>query len=125
MIHNYCRLVKKHSMKDYSQYVRRAILLVDSQLAEELSLSKIAAALDVNSSYLSSLFKKETGSTITAYITKRRMEQAGNLLRNTSMQVQDVATYCGIPDANYFSKLFKKNMGMSPLEYRSQPMIAL
>ena len=125
MIRNYCRLVKKHSMKDYSNYVRRAILLIDSQLTEELCLSRISAVLEVNSSYLSTLFKKETGSTITAYITKRRMEQAKNLLRNTGMQVQNVAIYCGIPDANYFSKLFRKETGFSPLEYRNLPRIDL
>lgn len=121
MIHNYCRLVKKHSAKDYSPPVRRAILLIDSQLSGELSLKHIAAVLEINHSYLSNIFKKETGSTITAFITKRRMEQAGNLLRNTSMQVQDVAIYCGISDANYFSKLFKKEIGFSPIEYRNLP----
>jgi len=121
MIHNYCRLVKKHSAKDYSPPVRRAILLIDSQLSGELSLKHIAAVLGINPSYLSNIFKKETGSTITAFITKRRMEQAGNLLRNTNMQVQDVAIYCGIPDANYFSKLFKKEIGFSPIEYRNLP----
>lgn len=125
MIHNYCRLVKKYSTRDYSPLIRRAIILIDSQLSEELGLKHIASALETNPSYLSNLFKKETGSTITAYITKRRMEQAGNLLRNTAMQVQNVATYCGIPDANYFSKLFKKHTGMNPMEYRSQPPIDL
>ena len=52
MINDYCRLVRKYTMKDYSQHVRHAILLIDSQLTHELSLSHIASALDLNPSYL-------------------------------------------------------------------------
>ena len=121
MINDYCRLVRKYSMKDYSQHVRHAILLVDSQLTNELSLRHIASALELNPSYLSGIFKKETGQTITDFISHRRVEQASKLLRTTSMQIQDVAMYCGIPDANYFSKVFKKYTGKSPAEYRSLP----
>lgn len=120
MIHNYCRLVKKHSMKDYSQHVRHAIMLIDSQITKELSLRQIAAALELNPSYLSSLFRKETGHTLTEFVCMRRMEEGAKLLRNTSMQIQDVAVYSGITDANYFSKLFKKHMGSTPAEYRNQ-----
>lgn len=125
MIHTYCRLVKKHSMKDYSSTVRRAILLIDSQLAGELNLRYIASVLDINASYLSTVFKKETGHTLTDFICSRRVEQAANLLRNTAMQIQDVAIYCGIPDANYFSKVFKKYKGSTPAEYRKLPKTML
>lgn len=125
MIHGYCRLVKKYSMKDYSQHVRHAIMLIDSQLTKELSLRQIAAALELNPSYLSNLFKKETGRTITEFVCMRRMDEAANLLRNTNMQIQDVAVYSGIPDANYFTKLFKKHMGCTPAEYRNQPRMQL
>ena len=100
-------------------------MLIDSQLSGELSLRHIAAALEQNPSYLSNLFKKETGRTITDFISQRRVEQASNLLRTTAMQVQDVAICCGIPDANYFSKVFKKYTGMSPAEYRSLPRAKL
>ena len=124
MINDYCRLVRKYTMKDYSQHVRHAILLIDSQLTHELSLSHIASALDLNPSYLSGIFKKETGHTITEFISLRRVEQAKNLLRTSSMQIQDVAMYCGITDANYFSKVFRKYAGVSPAEYRARPNTA-
>jgi len=121
MIGDYCRLVRNYTMKDYSQHVRHAILLIDSQLTNELSLRHIASALELNPSYLSAIFKKETGRTITDFISGRRVEQAMELLRTSSMQIQDVAMYCGIPDANYFTKVFKKYTGKSPAEYRARP----
>ena len=74
--------------------------------------------LNVNASYLSKLFKKETGITLTEYVAKKRIEQAAFLLTSTNLQIQTVAQNCGIYDVNYFTKLFKKHTGKTPKEYR-------
>jgi YesN/AraC family two-component response regulator len=84
----------------------------------DLRLEELAKKLNVNGSYLSSLFKKEMGQTLTDYITAKRMTLAMKLLGTTQMQIQMVAQSCGILDVNYFTKKFKKATGRTPKEYR-------
>ena len=122
MIDKYCALVKKHSMKNYSPLVQKVITLVDFDITSDLSLSRQAEMLNVNASYLSKLFKKETGITLTEYVAKKRIEQAAFLLTSTNLQIQTVAQNCGIYDVNYFTKLFKKHTGKTPKEYRESTL---
>ena len=118
MFYTYCRAVRKHSAKKYSMPVQRAIALINADLSENLTLSSLAKPQNLSTGYLSSLFKKETGKTITEYILDERMKLAMNLLSTTSLQIQAVALHCGIMDVQYFSKLFKKHTGKTPKEYR-------
>lgn len=120
MLHKYCLLVRNHSMKNYSLLVQKVITQVDSDLTGDLSLNSIAAGLNVNASYLSGLFKKETGATLTDYVNRKRMEHALLLLNSSTLQIQTIAQYCGIPDVNYFTKLFKKYYKKTPKEYRQK-----
>ena len=119
MIRSYCRLVKKHSMQNYSSLIQRTITYIDADISGDLRLKALAEAQGVNASYLSTLFKKETGETITDHVNKKRMERAAHLLQSTKLQIQSVAQHCGISDVNYFSKLFKKHLGLTPREFRS------
>lgn len=118
MVHKYCLLVKNHSMKGYSPLIQRILTRIDSDLTADLSLKTQAELLNVNPSYLSNLFKKETGSTLTDYVNRKRIEYSIFLLNSTSMQIQAVAQYCGISDVNYFTKIFKKQIGKTPTKYR-------
>lgn len=119
MVKGYCLLVKEHSMRGYSQAVKEIILNVDLDLTADLSLKKLAELLNLNPSYLSALFRRETGLTLTEFVTKKRMNFAETLLGTTQLQVQTVAQQCGIMDVNYFTKAFKKHTGFTPTEYRA------
>lgn len=118
MVRKYCRLVNKHSQKGYSLLVQKIITRIDTDLTADLSLKESARLLNVNPSYLSNLFKKETGVTLTDYVNQKRVERAKQLLHTTNMQIQAVAQSCGILDVNYFTKMFKKYSGKTPNEYR-------
>ena len=118
MFRSYCRLVRTHSMKDYSPLIQKVITLIDSDLSANLTLSSIADEQNVSSGYLCALFKKETGSTVTEFIRDRRIKHASYLLRTTHLQIQTIALHCGIMDVQYFSKIFKKQTGKTPKEYR-------
>ena len=118
MIRKYCLLVKNHSLKGYSLLIRQVITHIDFDLTADLSLKAQAQLLNVNPSYLSTLFKKETGVTLTEYVNRRRMDHALLLLNSTGMQIQLIAQHCGIPDVNYFTKTFKKMVGQTPKKYR-------
>lgn len=118
MVISYSLLVKEHSAKNYTTPVQKVITIIDSDLMADLSLKRLSSILNINPSYLSSLFKKETGVTLTEYVNKKRVESAAFLLKTTTLQVQTIAQHCGIFDVNYFTKTFKKYMGKTPKEYR-------
>ena len=101
-----------------SPLVRKVITDVDTDLKEPLTLQYFSEKLGVNGSYLSNLFRREPGKTITQYVTDQRLKHAENLLRYTNKPVRSVAVEVGIGDAQYFSRLFRKKTGMKPTEYR-------
>ena len=122
MFQSYCRLVRKHSIKKYTQVVQKTILIIDGDLSADLSPKLLAKSQGVTLGYLSTVFKKETGKTISEYVRTRRMEYAEHLLKTTNLQIQTIALHCGIMDAQYFSKQFKKERGVTPFEYRRKPI---
>lgn len=120
MFKGYSKLVKNHNTRNYSKIVQNAIVYIESNLDSDLGLSQLAKLNNVNSSYLSTLFKTETQMTITEFIAKKRIELAKHLLEDSHIQIQTVAQKCGIFDLQYFSKVFKKYTGMTPRQYREE-----
>ncbi len=118
MFRSYCRLVRKHAMGKFSLLVQKVILLIDSDLSADLTLHTLAEHQKVSSGYLATVFKRETGKTVSEYIREKRIRHAAYLLATTHLQVQTVALHCGIVDVQYFSKIFKRQMGKTPKEYR-------
>ncbi len=120
MILGYCRLVRKYTLHRYSAPVQKAVAYIEAEPARDLHLQHLAATLNLSAGYLSTLFHREMGKTVTEYVTHVRMNTAANLLRSTQLQVQTVAQHCGIGDVNYFSKVFKKHFGTMPRQYRQE-----
>ena len=120
MIRRFCKLVKNHSLSRYSYYVGQTITIVQYDLTADLRLKTIADKLNVNSSYLSNLFHREYGCTLTEFVNRQRIDHSLTLLRMTDKTVQQIAGECGIHDVNYFIKLFKKHTGFTPNAYRKQ-----
>lgn len=118
MIQKYCALVNKHALRNYSLPVQKVITRIDFDLAADLSLKATAQYLNVNASYLSNLFKTETGYTLTDYVNMKRMDHAAYLLANTHTPVSTIAQTCGILDDNYFTKLFKRYHQKTPTQFR-------
>lgn len=118
MIRSYCNLVEKLNMSSYSEPVRQILVTIDASLAGDLSLKRFASDLYLNTSYLSSLFKKEVGMTLTDYVNKNRIEYAKKLLKSTTLSIQDIATQSGISDIHYFTRLFRRETGSSPRDFR-------
>ena len=118
MYRTYCRLVRQHTTQHYSPAIQKALVCIDADLSDHLSLHSLADTLNISSSYLSTLFKKETGQTLTDYINTKRMNLAKHLLKTTRLQIQTVAQHCGIMDVQYFCKVFKRSTGLSPKQYR-------
>ncbi len=118
MFRTYCRLVRKHTIRHLSPTVQKTVLLIDSDLSANLSPGRLAEQQSVSLGYLSTIFRRETGKTISEYIREKRIQHAVHLLSTTNLQIQTVALHCGIMDVQYFSKIFKKQIGKTPKEYR-------
>lgn len=120
MVRKYCMLVQNHSHSQYSPPIKQAITEIELNLSKNLSLHTLARQINISPNHLSTLFRKETGSTLTDFMNQKRIEHALLLLNTTNWQIQVIAQDCGITDANYFTKLFKRIVGMTPNEYRRQ-----
>ena len=118
MIKKYCSLVKNYSRATYSELIRNAFTFVNMNISIPITLKDVAKNLNINASYLSAQFKREVGETLTDYIRTQRIRSAINFLNTTNMPIQDIASQVGIDDVSYFSKQFKKQVGMSPMQYR-------
>ena len=118
MVRSYCELVEKRSTSLYSEPIRQILVTIDASIDGDLSLKRFANELFLNTSYLSSLFKKETGMTLTDYVNHHRIGYAKRLLKSTTLSIQDIATTVGISDIHYFTRLFRRETGLSPREFR-------
>ncbi len=119
MVRKYCILVREHTIEQqHSALIKQAITLINYDYTADLNLKTIAKKLNVNASYLSTLFKQETKETLTEYVTRKRIEYATLLLNNSDLPISDIAAFCGINDLQYFSKIFKKVVGYTPSEYK-------
>lgn len=96
-------------------------VLVEQNLENsDLSLSMIAQRLFMNGSYLSRVFKQETGENLIEYITRKRIEKSMQLVDETSLKAYEIAERVGIKDAHYFSICFKKYVGVTVKEYKNR-----
>lgn len=118
IVTDYCRLIRKYTLKGYSLLTQKIITYINSDLTADLSLKTMAEWLKVNASYLSTLFKKDVGIPLTDYVNRQRIQQAKKLLIVTELPTKIIAQQCGIPDIYYFSRLFKKQTGVTPKFYR-------
>lgn len=117
-IRDYYLLIHQHSLKQYSLLTQKTISLIDQDITADLSLSVLSERLNSNAKYLSALFKKEVGITLTDYVNGQRIELAKRLLLFTNFPIKVVSHKCGIPDVPYFSRLFKKWVGCTPKFFR-------
>lgn len=103
-----------------SETVMLAMEYIDKNIRTRLLLGNIAAAAHVSTCYLSTLFKKDSGQTVTTYIQKRRVEEAKDMLKFTDMEFIDIGNYLCFTSHSHFIAIFKKYTGMTPKAYRDK-----
>ncbi|MHA6485465.1 response regulator transcription factor [Paenibacillus sp. strain BS8-2] len=98
--------------------MNRIIVFLEEHYAEDISLKRMAELISMDASYVSDLFKRKTGMTLTHYIQQRRIQAAKMLLSETERTVSDIGQQVGFENDNYFIKIFKRWCNVTPNEYR-------
>jgi len=98
--------------------------IVEHYHDSHLSLQKVASYVGVSASHLSKVFSQETKQTLTEFITQTRIQKAMELLKTTHCKTFEIANDIGYQDQHYFSNIFKKATGMTPIEFRKQGSIS-
>lgn len=113
------RFSQEHEEVKTNAVIKKVMDSMNAHLSDkDMSIKLLADEVYLTPTYLSSLFKKTTGSTIGQYLTEIRMNRAQELLTDPGWKLYQVAEMVGFEDANYFAKTFKKKTGMLPSEYR-------
>ncbi|MGG6310229.1 AraC family transcriptional regulator [Paenibacillus macerans] len=99
-------------------YVRKVVRFIETNYANRINIGQIAQFVGLDRSYLTAVFKARIGSSIQEYLIRYRMEKACGLMANSLLSIGDIARSVGYEDPLLFSKMFKKEMGCSPLHYR-------
>lgn len=115
---DYLEQVALYVQKSQTTLGRLEILMNELYSDSGLNLTMLADRMQINSSYLSRLFKKEFGENFSAYLLNMRIRQARELLHTTQFRSSEIARMVGFEDAHYFSQVFKKQCGMTPSQYR-------
>ncbi|MDM0945028.1 AraC family transcriptional regulator [Clostridium perfringens] len=96
----------------------KVIKIIKNEYSSELSLDYIADKVNFTPTYLSYVFKKETGSNIVKYITDFRMNKAKEFLEEGNMKIVQVGKACGYENQSYFNRIFKNYFGVTPNQFK-------
>ena len=86
---------------------------------QDVSLDQAAEAMGMSAFYFSRFFRTSYNQTVLEYLTAYRIDRAVELLQQTDIPVREIAVRVGYTDANYFTKVFKRHLGVTPTEYRN------
>ncbi len=103
----------------HTHLIRTARQYILGHINEKITTQQLASALGRNRTYLCACFKEETGQSVNDYITGLKMEEARRLLRFSSKSLSAIAAHLGYSSQSYFQNVFKKSIGVTPLEYRT------
>ena len=119
IVTQYCRLVLEHKYPNLGGITRLAVTYIKDHLSENLTVKELADILSVNADYLSHQFRKEMGLTCISFLNRERARQAAAMLRNTELQIQQIALLVGYNNISYFARQFKQHYHATPLSYRN------
>ena len=117
--------VQKYGMMHYSNTIELAVKYIHLHLHAPITLEETASAAGISTSYLSRLFKKETGMSIVDYVQKERIEAACNMLAYSDYTAAQISEYLCFSTQSYFIRIFKKYTGTTPARYKkNKKMVA-
>jgi len=119
-IYDYTSRVSQANTMKYSGPITTCIHFIENELYGDLTLDQLSAICHLSPNYLSSLFKKEVGTSFSEYIQQQRIDEAKKLLTFTNYPILDIGSLLNFTDQSYFIKVFKKFTGITPKQYRTK-----
>ncbi|MBP5762621.1 MAG: helix-turn-helix domain-containing protein, partial [Lachnospiraceae bacterium] len=113
-----CRNISTKREESSNDAIEAAKKYIEKNYTLNITLEDVSREVNISSYYLSRIFKEGTGENFIDYLTKLRIEKAKELLSTTQYSMKEICAKSGYSDPNYFSKTFKKNVGVTPTEYR-------
>jgi AraC-like DNA-binding protein len=113
-------LIAASSQKRVTRHSEMILEWIDRHYKEEFNLDRLAAELHLSPYHISHLFREDMGCSITEYIIVKRLKEACFLLATSSLSIKEISKQIGLNSDSYFCHMFKKHMGVSPNQYRSQ-----
>lgn len=117
LIH-FCSLIKKQKNIPYSRSIKRVVEYIYNNIYSTIYINDIASALNMSPSYLSKIFKNETGIYLKDYIHMEKMKEAKNLMKYTSMSYTEIASQLGYSDLSHFTKACRTYEGCTPKQLK-------
>ncbi len=111
-------LYDRHKMRSTNEHVIKIIKYVDEHITERMSLWDIAEKFHLSKEHTSYIFKREMGTPLVSYINEQKSLLAKKLILSDEMVLSDISDYLGFENYDYFSKTFKKYMGVTPLKLK-------
>lgn len=120
MVSSFIKKSLEGKRPNYNYVVNKAISFIHQHILDELSLNTIAGEIGVNPSYLSKLFKKTVGISLTNFISKRKIEESKHFLHHSQISVSEISQIFNFCNQSYYSALFKKYTGITPKQYKGR-----
>ncbi|WP_034444634.1 helix-turn-helix domain-containing protein [Butyrivibrio sp. AE2032] len=115
-----CRNVVSKREERSGDIIRNAKKYIEDHYDKDISLDDVSRVVNISPYYFSKVFKEESGLNFIEYLTNIRIDKAKELLETTNLSIKEICVSCGYTDPNYFSRSFKKNVGVTPTEYKEK-----
>lgn len=106
--------------KQSSQTIQKAKEYIRENYMKKISLAEVSEYLGLSEGYFSALFSQENEENFIQYLTQYRIEQAKKMLTKTNLKIYEICEAIGYENVEHFSRVFKKNVGLSPLQYKNK-----
>lgn len=120
VVQDLCLAVARMRSGKYSALVQTIFYALDTGYSEDIKEHALACDMGVSQSYMIAAFRRETGQTPGQYLLNIRLKNAARMLSSSGESIRAIAGKCGIPDSNYFARLFRARYGCTPTEYRKK-----
>ena len=117
---NACRNVVSKRQERSGDIIKTARKYIEEHFNKDISLDDVSRVVNISPYYFSKVFKEESGLNFIEYLTNIRIDKAKELLEKSSLSIKEICISCGYTDPNYFSRSFKKNVGVTPTEYKEK-----
>ena len=117
---NACRNVVSKRQERSGDIIKTARKYIEDHFDKDISLDDVSRVVNISPYYFSKVFKEECGLNFIEYLTNIRIDRAKELLESSNLSIKEICVSCGYTDPNYFSRSFKKNVGVTPTEYKEK-----